>query len=155
MKGGEYYISKPRWSSGTIYAPDGPSSGLKEAFVSGNSKFTFLADDYEAAKLRWAGGAERPVWRCIEPKKTGARSARAHTRGQNPLVIYIHLGSSVCHPVCRPVILSSCHPVILSSCHSCGTLKYSLCLSNQTDQGDEREGFEREGYRWRNRRCRD
>ncbi len=46
---------------------------------------------------------------------------------------YIHLGSSVCHPV------------ILSSCHSCGTLSYSLCLSNQTDQGDEREGFEREG----------
>ncbi len=27
---------------------------------------------------------------------------------------YIHLGSSVCHPVCHPVILSSCHPVILS-----------------------------------------
>ncbi len=50
--------------------------------------------------------------------------------------------------------LSSCHPVILSSCHSCGTLSYSLCLSNQTDQGDEREGFEREGYRWRERRWR-
>jgi hypothetical protein len=26
--------------------------------------------------------------RRIEPKKTGARSARARTRGQNPLVIY-------------------------------------------------------------------
>jgi hypothetical protein len=33
----------------------------------------------------------------------------------------------------------------LSSCHSCGTVSYSLCLSNQSDQGDEREGFEREG----------
>jgi hypothetical protein len=44
-----------------IYVPDGPSSGLREAFVSGNSKFIFLIDEYEAAKLRWAGGAQRPV----------------------------------------------------------------------------------------------
>ncbi len=28
----------------------------------------------------------RPVWRVNEPKKTGARSAQARTRGQNPLV---------------------------------------------------------------------
>jgi hypothetical protein len=33
---------------------------------------------------------------------------------------YIHLRSSVCHPV----ILSSCHPV----CRCCGTLSYSLCF---------------------------
>jgi hypothetical protein len=39
-----------------------------------------------AAKLRWAGGAQRPFWRANEPKKTGARSARARTRGQNLLV---------------------------------------------------------------------
>ncbi len=32
------------------------------------------------------GGAQRPVWHGNEPKKTGARSARARTRGQNPLV---------------------------------------------------------------------
>ena len=32
------------------------------------------------------GGAQRPVWRGNEPKKTGARSARARTRGQNTLV---------------------------------------------------------------------
>ncbi len=32
------------------------------------------------------GGAQRPVWRGNEPKKTGARSARARTRGQNPLL---------------------------------------------------------------------
>jgi hypothetical protein len=31
------------------------------------------------------GGAQRPVWRVNEPKKTGARSAGARTRGQNPL----------------------------------------------------------------------
>ncbi len=34
------------------------------------------------------GGAQRPVWGGNELKKTGARSARARTRGQNPLVIY-------------------------------------------------------------------
>ncbi len=39
------------------------------------------------AELRWAGGAQRPVWRGNELKKTGARSARARTRGQNPLVL--------------------------------------------------------------------
>ncbi len=32
-------------------------------------------------------GAQRPVWRGNAPKKTGARSARARKRGQNPLVI--------------------------------------------------------------------
>ncbi len=32
------------------------------------------------------GGAQRPVWHVNEPKKTGARSARTRTRGQNPLV---------------------------------------------------------------------
>jgi hypothetical protein len=34
--------------------------GLKEAFVSGNSTFIFFADEFEAAKLRWAEGAQRP-----------------------------------------------------------------------------------------------
>ncbi len=43
-----------------------------------------------SAKLRWAvGGAQRPVGRGNESKKTGARSARARTRGQNPLVVAI------------------------------------------------------------------
>ncbi len=37
------------------------------------------------------GGAQRPVGRGIEPKKTGARSARARTRGQNPLVADIQI----------------------------------------------------------------
>jgi hypothetical protein len=40
-----------------------------------------------AAKLRWAGGgAKRPDGHENEPKETGARSARARMRGQNPLV---------------------------------------------------------------------
>jgi hypothetical protein len=35
------------------------------------------------------GGAQRPVLCVNELKKTGARSARARTRGQNPLVTNI------------------------------------------------------------------
>ncbi len=42
-----------------------------------------------AVKLQWAGGAQRPVGHGNEPKKTGERSARARTRGQNPLVYLI------------------------------------------------------------------
>ncbi len=38
------------------------------------------------AAMGGEGGAQRPVWRGNELKKTGARSARARTRGQNPLV---------------------------------------------------------------------
>ncbi len=41
-----------------------------------------------ATKLQWAGGgAQRPVWRSNEPKRTGAHSARARTRGKNLLVV--------------------------------------------------------------------
>ena len=37
------------------------------------------------------GGGARSAPLCVlmSPKKTGARSARARTRGQNPLVYYI------------------------------------------------------------------
>ncbi len=44
----------------------------------------FLFGESSAATM--AGGAQRPVGRGNEPKKTDARSARARTRGQNPLV---------------------------------------------------------------------
>ena len=37
------------------------------------------------------GGAQRPVRRGNEPKKTGARSARARTRGKNPLFYHIFI----------------------------------------------------------------
>jgi hypothetical protein len=47
----------------------------------------FLFGESSAATM--AGGAKRPVGRGNEPKETGARSARARTRGQNPLVSYI------------------------------------------------------------------
>jgi len=50
-------------------------------FVTGNSLFFVFGG---AAKLRWAGGRAAPIGRGNEPKKTGARSARARTRGQKP-----------------------------------------------------------------------
>jgi hypothetical protein len=34
------------------------------------------------------GGVQRPDWHGNEPKETGARSARARTSDQNPLVNY-------------------------------------------------------------------
>ncbi len=37
------------------------------------------------------GGAQFPALRVNELKKTGARSARARTRGQNPLVYHIFI----------------------------------------------------------------
>jgi hypothetical protein len=51
------------------------------------------------------------------------------------------------HIFTRVLCLSySCHiPLFLSSCQSCRTLNYSWCFSDQTDQGDETESFEREG----------
>ncbi len=86
-RGGEYYISKPRWSSGKICVPGDPSLGLKEDILFLETVNFYIFEG--AAKLRWVGGAQRPVWGGNEHKKTGARSARAHTRGQNPLVYYI------------------------------------------------------------------
>jgi hypothetical protein len=66
------------------------------------------------------------------------RSAQSYCR--NVFLSYIYLGSSVCH---IPVLFLSysCRPV----CSSCGTLSYSFSFSNQTDQGNETEGLEREG----------
>jgi hypothetical protein len=57
-----------------------------------------------------------------------------------PAVLFIIYSSRI---LCLSSCLSSCHiPVIfLSSWHSCGTLSYSLCFCNQTDQGDETEGL--------------
>ncbi len=53
-------------------------------FVSG--LFFYFGGCSEAAM--GGGGAQRPVWHGNEPKKMGARSARARTRGQNTLVNY-------------------------------------------------------------------
>jgi hypothetical protein len=89
------------------------------------------------------GGARSAPFDVAMSQKDGcAQRMGAHARPKPTSLSYIYLGSSVCH---IPVVLSSCHPVILASCHNCGTLCYSFSFNNQTDQGDEREGFEREG----------
>ncbi len=41
------------------------------------------------------GGEQRPDLQVSELKKTGARSARARTRGQNPLVLYNNTETAV------------------------------------------------------------
>ena len=144
MKCSSVERSLAQWKNICPWQPEFGPEGTY--FVSGNKFiFIFLGG---AAKLRWAGGraAPRLAWQCAQ-KDGCAQRTGAHARSEPTSLSYIHLGSSVCHPVC--------HPVVLSSCHSCGTLSYSLCFSNQTDQGDETEGFEREGYRWRDRKGKD
>ncbi len=64
------------------YGPEG------KHFVSG--LFFYFGGCSEAA-MDGGRGAKRPVWAGNELKKKGARSARARTRGQNPLVLYIVL----------------------------------------------------------------
>ncbi len=65
------------------YTPLAPELGSEgKHFVSENSLFFIFGG---AAKLR--GGRAAAIWGFNEPKKTGARSARARTRGQNPLVL--------------------------------------------------------------------
>jgi hypothetical protein len=57
--------------------PGGLSSGLKGSILFLQKVYFFLGggDEKEAAKQRWAGGAQRPVSRVNEPKKTGGGSA--------------------------------------------------------------------------------
>ncbi len=64
------------------YGPEG------KHFVSG--LFFYLGGCSEAA-MDGGRGAQRPVLGGNELKKTGARSARARTRGQNPLVNHIFI----------------------------------------------------------------
>ncbi len=52
---------------------------------------------------------------------------------------YIYLGYFVC--LCVIVCVCVC------VCHNCGTLCYSFSFGNQTDEGDETEGLEREGLK--------
>ncbi len=82
-----------------------------------------------------------PFGLVMSPKR---RVRAAHGRARAAKTHYIiYLSRVLCLSYsCRPVIfLSSCHPV----CRSCGTRSYSLCFSNQINQGDETEGFEMEG----------
>jgi hypothetical protein len=58
-----------------------PNSGLKESILFLEIFVLFIF----GPKLREAGARSALFWRVNVPKKTGARSARARTRGQNPL----------------------------------------------------------------------
>ena len=86
-------------------------------FVSGNSRLFILG---EQRSCDGRGDAQRPVWRVNEPKKTGARSARAHTRGQNPLVVKRQLvcnfNKIVCYLVVEdlPVSLIQRHKILMT-----------------------------------------
>ena len=78
-------------------------------------------------------GAQRPFSVFVSPKRR-VRAAHGRARAAKTHLLIIYL----------PRVL--CLSFVLSySCHSCGTLSYSLCFSNQTDQGDKTKGFEREG----------
>jgi hypothetical protein len=135
---GECYISKTRWSSGKIFDPGGPSSGLKVDLVSGNSKFFFFADEYEAAKLRWGKGRVAPRLASQYAQKDGcAQRTGAHARPKPTSHIYLPRVLCLCVCVCM------CVCVCVTIC--VGTLCYSFSFINQTDQKDEREGLEREG----------
>jgi hypothetical protein len=70
--------------------PMRPEFGLKENILFLEIVYFLFGGE---AKLRRAGGAQRPVGRGNELKKTGARSARARTRGQNPLVSSIDVST--------------------------------------------------------------
>ncbi len=61
--------------------------GLKRSILFLEIVYFFEGGSSEAAR----GGRAAPVWRVNKPKKTGARSARARTRGQNPLVNHIFI----------------------------------------------------------------
>ncbi len=65
-----------------------PSSGLNESilFLEIVHFFNFCGMNKKQRSCDSQGGAQRPVWRVNETKTTGVRSARARTRGQNPLV---------------------------------------------------------------------
>ena len=132
--------------------PRQPEFGLKEDILFLKIVyFLYFGVLGGAAKLRWAGGRAAPRWAWQRAQKDGcAQRTGAHARPKPTSLSYIYLGSSVCLSSCH---IPSCRPVIfLSSCHICGTLSYSLRFSNQTDQGDETEGLEREGLRWRDRK---
>ncbi len=58
------------------------------------------------------GGRAAPRLACQWARKDGcAQRTGAHSRPKPTSLSYIHLGSSVCHPV---VLSYSCHPVVLS-----------------------------------------
>jgi hypothetical protein len=69
------------------------------------------------------------------------RQIQPHQCDTDPQLLTIYLPWVLCLSVCDSVC------VCVTIC--VGTLCYSFSFSNQTDQGDQTEGLEREGLRWR------
>jgi hypothetical protein len=84
--------------------------------------------------MGWGRAAPRLAWQWAQ-KDGCAQRTGAHARPKPTSLSYIYLGYFVC--LC----------VIVCVCHNCGTLCYSFSFGNQTDQGDETEGLEREGLK--------
>ncbi len=70
------------------YSPQGSAKLRWAAFFLEILDFLFLGEQ-RSCDGQGGGGAQRPVRHDNVPKKTGARSAQACTRGQNPLVNHI------------------------------------------------------------------
>ncbi len=76
---GNIIASEVQWKNMGPWRPKIGPEGRQ--FVSGNSFFLYFWGSSEAAR-----GAQHPVWHVNKPNKSDARSARARTRGQTPLV---------------------------------------------------------------------
>jgi hypothetical protein len=81
-----FKASVVQWKDIRPWRPEFGPEGMH--FVSGNSRFFLFLGEQRSCDGR-GGGAQRPVGRGNRPKKMSARSARARTRGQNPLVLYV------------------------------------------------------------------
>ncbi len=90
------------------------------------------------------GGAQRPAWHVNKPNKTGARSARAPTSGQNTLVMnncttvqischawthrtYVHVLYMCMHECSVTIITEAFH--FPTSCNAVYSIKTSEYLS--------------------------
>ncbi len=83
-KGGECYISKPRWSSGKIFDPGGPSSGLKEALFLEIVYLYFWPMNMKQRSCVGRGARSAPLGVAMRPKRQvraahgRARAAKTH-----------------------------------------------------------------------------
>jgi hypothetical protein len=121
-----------------MYLVSIPPKKIAQVLVleSGDSSSSLIAEyrhcDKERsskASMGGGGGGERaaPSLHVYKPEKRGSRSeAKTHSS-----IIYLSRILCLCVCVCVTICV--------------GTLCYSFSFSNQTDQGNETEGLEREG----------
>ena len=77
-RGGEYYISKPQWSSGNIYAPGDQSLGLNEDILFLEKVYFFIFGGSEAAM--GGGGARSAPFGVAMSLKRQVRAAHGRAR---------------------------------------------------------------------------